>query len=155
MWALPAPPFSLFVLALSFFHCSEFVLALTFDRSNLGWHCEFLNRSGRCRNLACCSCAAAAVAAATAAAAHHRPSRLPPIHAAWLFSWPYCTAMLAACVEHAAELHWAPGLKLPAVSWAGLVAVAAGELLRKAAMVSLECRLCKSLPAGSVWEHAE
>ena len=63
--------------------------------------------------------------------------------------------MLAACVEHATELHWAPGLKLPAVSWAGLVAVAAGELLRKAAMVSLECRLCKSLPAGSVREHAE
>ena len=44
--------------------------------------------------------------------------------------------MAAACVEHAAELRWAPWLKLPAVSWAGLAAVVAGELLRKAAMVS-------------------
>lgn len=44
--------------------------------------------------------------------------------------------MLAACVEHAAELHWAPSLKLAPVSWLGLLAVLCGELLRKAAMVS-------------------
>ena len=45
--------------------------------------------------------------------------------------------MLVACIEHAAELRWAPAIKLPAVSWAGLVAVVVGELLRKAAMVRL------------------
>ena len=44
--------------------------------------------------------------------------------------------MLAACIEHAVELRWAPQLKLTVVSWAGLAAVVAGELLRKAAMVS-------------------
>lgn len=43
MWDLPAPPFALFVLALCFFHCSEFLLALTFDRTNLGWHCELIS----------------------------------------------------------------------------------------------------------------
>ena len=48
--------------------------------------------------------------------------------------------MLAACAEHWAELRWAPGLKVAAVSWAGLAAVVAGELLRKAAMV--RARLC-------------
>ena len=43
--------------------------------------------------------------------------------------------MLAACTEYAAELRWAPWLKLAAVSRLGLLAVVAGEALRKAAMV--------------------
>lgn len=54
----------------------------------------------------------------------------------WLFSRPYCIAMLAACVEHAVELRWAPWIKLPAVSALGLAAVACGELVRKVAMIT-------------------
>jgi hypothetical protein len=50
--------------------------------------------------------------------------------------------MLAACVEHAAELRWAPSLKLAPLSWLGLLAVVGGELLRKAAMVSALSGVC-------------
>lgn len=44
MWALPAPPFVLFVVTLCCFHCSEFLLAYKFDRINVGWHCELIGR---------------------------------------------------------------------------------------------------------------
>lgn len=47
--------------------------------------------------------------------------------------------MLAACLEHAAELRWAPALKqsplASLVSALGVAAIVGGELLRKAAMV--------------------
>ncbi|EFN58533.1 hypothetical protein CHLNCDRAFT_50320 [Chlorella variabilis] len=86
-------PFALFLMALAFFHTSEFCLAALYNRRDLGWR-------------------------------------------SWLFSRPYCVAMLAACVEHAAELRWAPFLKLPAVSRLGLAAVVAGECVRKAAMAA-------------------
>ena len=65
----------------------------------------------------------------------------PPLHppAAWLFSKPYCIAMLAAALEYAVELRWAPGLKrglaAEVVSLCGLAAVLGGEALRKSAMV--------------------
>lgn len=72
---------------------------------------------------------------------HSLPAPLPsplawPVPAAWLFSRPYCVAMLAACLEYAVELRWAPFLKLRPVSALGLAAVVCGELLRKVAMVS-------------------
>lgn len=85
--------FRLFLVALGFFHTSEFCLTAIYNRKDLGWR-------------------------------------------SWLFSKPYCVAILAACLEHAAELRWAPFLQLRAVSTLGLAAVVAGELVRKTAMVT-------------------
>eukprot|EP00887_Chlorella_sp_A99_P002647 scaffold6.g2647.t1 len=44
--------------------------------------------------------------------------------------------MAAACMEHLLELRLCPWIKLPAVTRAGLVAVLAGEVLRKSAMIT-------------------
>ncbi|KAI3436694.1 hypothetical protein D9Q98_006109 [Chlorella vulgaris] len=54
----------------------------------------------------------------------------------WLFSKPYCVAMLLSCVEYAAELRWAPALDVSAVQWLGLAAIVVGEVVRKVAMVT-------------------
>lgn len=140
-------PALLFACALAFFHASEFLLAAAYNREQLGWECEWLGFFVARHN--------SSPHALLLPLPTSPPSRtfqrlnLPPPwcpwqprHAAWLFSKPYCAAMLAACVEHAAELRWAPWLKVAAVSYAGLAAVVAGELLRKVAMVG----------AGCVWE---
>ncbi len=67
MWALPAPPFVLFVVTLCCFHCSEFLLAYKFDRINVGWHCELIGRW----------CAPEPAAAAAAGRSLTRPSPVP------------------------------------------------------------------------------
>ena len=128
-------PFALFLMALAFFHTSEFCLAALYNRRDLGWRCEH-QQPGPGVSL-CCAAATACRCQVSCVFARCCQS-VCPLHspAAWLFSRPYCVAMLAACVEHAAELRWAPFLKLPAVSRLGLAAVVAGECVRKAAMVS-------------------
>lgn len=69
LWHAPWPhwPFTAFCAALTFFHVSEFFLAWLFMRKELAWSCECayiycmqINWNDRC------------------------------VHAAWLFSKPYC-----------------------------------------------------------------
>jgi len=57
-----------------------------------------------------------------------------------LFSKPYVAAMAFACLEHALELRYVPGLKAsplaPALQRLGLAMILAGEGVRKAALLT-------------------
>jgi len=136
---VPMFPLRVFAAALLFFHGSEFALAYAFQRRTLSRRCEldlsFFHREKR------------PSFSLLVLIGRKKPKSKTKNLPALLFSWPYALAMASAVVEYLVESilvspRWsqrsagAVPLLQTATTATGCLLVAAGEALRKAAMLT-------------------
>lgn len=136
---VPMFPLRVFAAALLFFHGSEFALAYAFQRRTLSRRCElglsFFRREKR------------PSFSLLVLIGRKKPKSITENLPALLFSWPYALAMASAVVEYLVESilvspRWsqrsagAVPLLQTATTATGCLLVAAGEALRKAAMLT-------------------